>query len=178
MQTRFFQNRFLVGLFLIATCSIVKGQVQVSCDDAVQAKAYAAGFDGMIRNEGGNGKARENEWKNKYEEAKERIIAAGFWTEQEANTFILTVAKDTPEGRELETKRTKASEEFRTLAAALDVLPVAAGGNKQAEYRGVCIFGKKAFEQLKIINEASVAAWQLVYRQVEAFGKKKGVSGF
>ena len=80
--------------------------------------------------------------------------------------------------RELEAQRQKASKEYKTLMYALEALPIMTGGDRQAERHGLCIFGQKALVQLDAMDAASDAAWKLVQRRVQAYGREKAVAGF
>jgi hypothetical protein len=168
----------LVTALLAGLHSLAYAQNAIDCDDATQARTYATDFDTRLKDTIASGKAKEETRQQAYEAAKQRIVDAGIWSEQEAHTFMLKTAMGGPEGKELETRRAKATREFKTLLFTLDGLPLITAGDKQAERRGLCIFGQRVFAQLGIIDDTSRAAWQLVNEQVSAFGRQKGVEGF
>lgn len=149
----------------------------VDCEDAAQAAAFASGFETRMKSMTDAMKARELAAQQAYEALKKRIVAAGIWDEQSANTFMLQFAVNDAETAAHQARRDAAAKETKTLMYSIAGLPMVAAGDQAAQRRGLCILGQKALVQLAIVSDSSTAAWARVNARVAQFGKEKGVQG-
>ncbi|WP_154668215.1 hypothetical protein [Pseudoduganella violaceinigra] len=173
-------NRFrLAAALMLLACSFAaQGETQIDCEDPVKAGDYAFDFNMRLKAALAALKEKEIARQRRHEEAKDRIVAAGALSENEANSLTLDVATGSAQGQALESRRAKANKEFKTLIHALEGVPMIASNSKLAERRATCLLGQKAMTQLGIVDESSDAAWELVNQRLTALGKEKGVPGF
>lgn len=160
---------------LLACCSATWAQTQVNCRDADEAATYAAGFNKRLEDAKANIEARGAAREQRYRDMRSRIVAAGKWSEKDADAFMLEVTVWSPEGKGLAAARLKAIKELSPLMFALGP-PIVAGGDKQAERR-FCIVGQRAMTQLDVVERSSNAAWEHLMMRVAAFGREHGVAG-
>jgi hypothetical protein len=175
---RTIKRTILAAATLCALGTATGARAEINCDDPAQASDYARGFDTRLKDSVARNKANDIARQRTYEEARNQLVNAGAWNEQEANAFMLSVATGSTAGKEMEEKRVKASKEFKVLLYAIDGLAVISGGDQAVERRGVCILGQKTLMQLQVMDEAAGAAWSLVNTNVMKVGKEKGVAGF
>lgn len=166
-------------LSLLALAALVSNACLASeranCDAPAFAQAYTFRFNQNFKAAKEAHKAQEAGHQRRIDWLKQKMIAAGAWTTQEAGLFLAEAAK-AQDMEKLEADRKKKAKELLNMSYAFDGVAFVADKDHATSTLMRCRLGFDSFERLAALQAANGQYWEALASKILDAAKEKNVT--